>query len=137
MSTAINDALIRDVVSEVLSRLQTSGENGGPASGVRAGKPTVAPMGGADGVFQTVDAAENPFLHGVLRAFDALTGCPVMINTSFNVRGEPPVCHPREAIDGFLHTGMDALALGPFWVEKAALPAALLPAAPPRTFAPD
>lgn len=85
---------------------------------------------------QTVDAAQNPFLHRVLREFEAHTGCPVLINTSFNVRGEPPVCHPREAIEGFLHTGMDALALGPFWLEKSAVPPALLPAQP-RVFAPD
>jgi carbamoyltransferase len=61
-----------------------------------------------------------------------------MINTSFNVRGEPPVCHPREALDGFFATGMDALALGSFLIEKSALPPALVNApAPARTFAPD
>jgi carbamoyltransferase len=87
---------------------------------------------------QTVDRAENPFLHAVLTEFDRLTGCPVMINTSFNVRGEPPVCHPREALDGFFATGMDALALGSFLIEKRALPPALVNAtAPARTFAPD
>ena len=88
---------------------------------------------------QTVDRAENPFLHAVLTEFDRLTGCPVMINTSLNVRGEPPVCHPREAIDGFLATGIDALALGSFLIEKHSLPPALLAAAAatPRRFAPD
>jgi carbamoyltransferase len=86
---------------------------------------------------QTVDRAVNPALHAVLSAFDARTGCPVLVNTSFNVRGEPPVCHPREAIDGFLATGMDALALGPFFIEKRLLPAALLRTAPQRNFAAD
>ena len=103
---------------------------------LRSDIPAVTHVDGSARV-QTVDAAENPFLHAVLSAFDGLTGCPVMINTSFNVRGEPPVCHPREAIEGFLHTGMDALALGPFFIEKSALDPRLLPAEQARTFAPD
>ena len=86
---------------------------------------------------QTVDCAANPALHAVLSAFEARTGCPVLVNTSFNVRGEPPVCHPREAIAGFFATGMDALALGPFFLEKRLLPPDLIPPATPRTFAPD
>ena len=86
---------------------------------------------------QTVDRATHPTLHAVLAAFAARTGCPVLVNTSFNVRGEPPVCHPREAIDGFLATEMDALALGPFFLEKRTLPAGLVRPPPARTFAPD
>ena len=103
---------------------------------IRSTIPAVTHVDGSARV-QTVDSAENPFLHSVLREFDALTGCPVMINTSFNVRGEPPVCHPREAIEDFLHTGMDALALGAFFLEKSAIPPALLPTPTARTFAPD
>jgi carbamoyltransferase len=86
---------------------------------------------------QTVARAENPFLHAVLAEFDRLTGCPVMINTSFNVRGEPPVCHPREALAGFLHTGMEVLALGSYVVEKSAVDPRLLPADAARSFDPD
>jgi carbamoyltransferase len=86
---------------------------------------------------QTVDRRVNPALHSLLTAFDRLTGCPVMINTSFNVRGEPPVGHPREAIACFLDTGIDVLALGNYVVEKSALPAGLLEKRKPRTFAPD
>jgi carbamoyltransferase len=86
---------------------------------------------------QTVDRAANSALHAVLAAFSARTGCPVLVNTSFNVRGEPPVCHPREAVAGFLATEMDALALGPFFVEKRLLASGLVPPAAPRTFAPD
>ncbi|HTL68750.1 MAG TPA: carbamoyltransferase N-terminal domain-containing protein [Lacunisphaera sp.] len=85
---------------------------------------------------QTVDRDVNPALHAVLAAFATRTGCPVLVNTSFNVRGEPPVCHPREALEGFLATEMDALALGPFFVEKSRLPAGFARPAP-RTFAPD
>ncbi len=86
---------------------------------------------------QTVDRVTNPALHAVLTAFAARTGCPVLVNTSFNVRGEPPVGHPREALAGFLATEMDALALGPFFIEKRHLPAGFVRPASPRTFAPD
>jgi carbamoyltransferase len=87
---------------------------------------------------QTVDRATSPVLHAVLAAFAGRTGCPVLVNTSFNVRGEPPVGHPREALEGFLATDMDALALGPFWLEKSALPAHLRDRPrPARIFAPD
>jgi carbamoyltransferase len=87
---------------------------------------------------QTVDETANPFLHAVLSEFARLTGCPVMINTSFNVRGEPPVCHPREALDGFLATGIDALSIGSYFVEKRSLPPGLAPVATTaRRFSPD
>lgn len=88
---------------------------------------------------QTVERAENPALHAVLSVFEQRTGCPVLVNTSFNVRGEPPVCDPHDAIACFLATDMDCLALGPFFVEKRTLPPALRerPAATPQTFAPD
>ena len=86
---------------------------------------------------QTVDATTNPALHALLAAFERRTGCPVLVNTSFNVRGEPPVCHPREALAGFLATDMDALAFGPFYFEKESQPPALRRAPVPREFAPD
>ncbi len=86
---------------------------------------------------QTVDNEVNPTLHAVLSAFERLTGCAVLINTSFNVRGEPPVGHPRDAIAGFLETGMDALAIGGYLLEKRRLPASVLEAVKPRWFAPD
>lgn len=86
---------------------------------------------------QTVEAGTNPFLHAVLSEFGRLTGCPVMINTSFNVRGEPPVCHPAEALDGFLHTEMDVLAMGSFVVEKIRLAPEQIPDRGARIFAPD
>jgi carbamoyltransferase len=86
---------------------------------------------------QTVDAAANPALYAVLSAFFARTGCPVLVNTSFNVRGEPPVGHPRDAIEGFLATDMDSLALGSFFIEKCTLPPALARPAAARIFAAD
>jgi len=61
---------------------------------------------------QTVDRTRNPLLHALLSQFHQQTGCPVMINTSFNVRSEPIVCTPEEAYRCFMMTEMDALALG-------------------------
>src|SRR5205823_441896 len=86
---------------------------------------------------QTVEQPTNPALHAALSAFAARTGCPVLVNTSFNVRGEPPVCHPRDAIEGFLATEMDALAIGPFFIEKKNLPSNFTRPTSARTFAPD
>src|SRR4030095_4714780 len=60
---------------------------------------------------QTVDDTRNPRLARLMRAFFATTGCPVLVNTSFNVRGEPIVCTPQDAYRCFLGTDMDALVL--------------------------
>lgn len=60
---------------------------------------------------QTVHPETNAFLYSVIDEFEKLSGVPVLINTSFNVRGEPIVCTPQEAIFCFLHTGMDVLVL--------------------------
>ncbi|MGC4003408.1 MAG: carbamoyltransferase C-terminal domain-containing protein [Pirellulales bacterium] len=60
---------------------------------------------------QTVDAERNPRYHRLLETFERKTGCPVVINTSFNVRGEPIVCTPSDAYRCFLGTNMDALVL--------------------------
>ena len=67
---------------------------------------------------QTVDPERNPGFHRLLAAFEEETGCPVLINTSFNVRGEPIVCRPGDAIACFLDTGLDLLAIGDFLVWK-------------------
>ena len=60
---------------------------------------------------QTVDEERNPRFYRLLKAFEHLTGCPVLVNTSFNVRGEPIVCSPHEAYRCFLATDMDVLVL--------------------------
>ncbi|MGY0236300.1 carbamoyltransferase family protein [Longispora urticae] len=74
----------------------------------------------ADGTarVQTVSRADNPLYHALISRFDELTGVPMLVNTSFNDNEEPIVCSPEEAVRCFLKTDMDALALGPFWVEK-------------------
>ncbi len=60
----------------------------------------------------------NPRFHQLVSQFYQLTGCPMLVNTSFNVRGEPIVCSPKDAINCFLSTEMDILILGNFWIEK-------------------
>ncbi len=67
---------------------------------------------------QTVDAERNPKFHGLLREFHHLTGCPVLVNTSFNVRGEPIVCTAQDALRCFLATDMDALVLEDYVIHK-------------------
>ena len=67
---------------------------------------------------QSVSAATNPRFHALLRAFEDLTGCPILVNTSFNVRGEPIVCTPSDAYRCFMRTEMDHLVLGPFLLAK-------------------
>ena len=60
---------------------------------------------------QTVDPVRHTKLHRLLKAFEASTGCPVLVNTSFNVRGEPIVCTPEDAYRCFMATNMDALVM--------------------------
>ncbi|MEL7252741.1 MAG: carbamoyltransferase N-terminal domain-containing protein [Pseudomonadota bacterium] len=72
---------------------------------------------------QTVDPEESHTrAAAILKAFHDLTGCPMLVNTSFNVRGEPIVCTPRDAMDCFLNTHMDVLVIGPYLVRRAAQP---------------
>ena len=67
---------------------------------------------------QTINRQQNARYYDLLRAFADRTGVPVLINTSFNTRGEPIVCTPRDAIESFFSTPLDALAIGSFIVEK-------------------
>ncbi len=67
---------------------------------------------------QTVDKNDNPLYYRMLEKFDEKYGCPVIINTSFNVRGEPIVCTPEDAYLCFMRTNMDYLIMGNFLVEK-------------------
>jgi carbamoyltransferase len=80
---------------------------------------------------QTVAPEHHPALHRLLTAFHALTGCPVLINTSFNVRGEPIVASAADAYRCFLATGIDVLVLEDFVLLKAEQPAAHVAAAAP------
>ncbi len=71
---------------------------------------------------QTVHSATNPRYHALLKQFEQLTGCPVLVNTSFNVRGEPIVCTPQEAYQCFMRTEMDYLVLENFLLAKVTQP---------------
>ena len=72
---------------------------------------------------QTVAREDNPRYHALLSEFERLTGCAVIVNTSFNVRGEPIVCTPEDAYRCFLRTEMDYLVLESFLLDKRAQPA--------------
>jgi len=67
---------------------------------------------------QTVRKETNPRYYDLINEFDKMTGCPVIINTSFNVRGEPIVCRPEEAYLCFMRTEMDTLVLENFVLDK-------------------
>ncbi|MGE5197258.1 MAG: carbamoyltransferase [Deltaproteobacteria bacterium] len=67
---------------------------------------------------QTVKRQDNPLYYDVISAFYRKTGCPVIINTSFNVRGEPLVCTPQDAFACFMKTEMDYLMMGSFLLDK-------------------
>jgi len=71
---------------------------------------------------QTVHSATNPVYHTLLSRFHALTGCPVLVNTSFNVRGEPIVCTPQDAYRCFMRTEMDYLVVGSFLLDRRRQP---------------
>jgi carbamoyltransferase len=93
----------------------------------RAAVPAITHHDGTARV-QTVTREENPKYHAMISHFDRLTGVPMVTNTSFNDNEEPIVTSPEDAVRCFLKTGMDALALGDFWIEKpvAAAPVAEL-----------
>ena len=71
---------------------------------------------------QTVSRETSPDYYDLIHEFECLTGCAVLVNTSFNVRGEPIVCSPADAYRCFMRTHLDHLALGPFLLDKAAQP---------------
>lgn len=72
---------------------------------------------------QTVDRATAPRFHELLTAFMNLTGCPVLLNTSFNLRGEPIVCEPLDALLCFIRSDLDALVMEDLVIERSSIPA--------------
>jgi carbamoyltransferase len=71
---------------------------------------------------QTVSRDTSPDYYDLIKAFESLTGCGVLVNTSFNVRGEPIVCTPADAYRCFMRTHIDHLVLGPFLLDKTKQP---------------
>jgi carbamoyltransferase len=86
---------------------------------------------------QTVRREDNPMFHGLISAFASRTQCPLVVNTSFNVRGEPIVCTPADAFACFARTAIDALVIGPFVVHREKQSDACLAAAKSPPITPD
>ncbi len=87
------------------------------AAAVSNALPAVTHVDGSARV-QTVDAITNPEFYALLSAFEERTGCPVLVNTSFNRRGEPIVCNPEDALRCFMNTGMDVLVMNNYVLLK-------------------
>jgi carbamoyltransferase len=79
--------------------------------------PAITHLDGT-GRLQTVEERVNPRYHRLIRTFGQATGVPVVLNTSFNLKGEPIVNTPEEAFRTFARSGMDALVLGDYLIEK-------------------
>ena len=67
---------------------------------------------------QTVDSNTNPRFHALISKFKEKTGCPLIVNTSFNVRGEPIICTPKDAFKCFMGTELDMLVVGDYLLIK-------------------
>ncbi len=102
----------------------------------RSEVPAVTHVDGSARV-QTVRPDIHPRFHRLLSAFHARTGCPMVVNTSFNVRGEPIVLTPEDALRCFFKTDMDLLALGPFLLDKAKQPDGVTIPPPPEADSPS
>jgi carbamoyltransferase len=87
---------------------------------VREGKRVIPSVTHVDNSarLQTVTRDENPLYYDLIREFEKITGVPIVINTSFNVRGEPIVCTPHDAYLCFMRTHMDHLVLGHHLLDK-------------------
>lgn len=86
---------------------------------------------------QTVSRDDNPLYHDMIEEFRKLTGCGLIINTSYNVRGEPIVCSPEDAYRCFMRTNMDYLIMGRFLIDKKQQPPVQIPEDWLKEFAPD
>lgn len=91
---------------------------------VRAEKRHIPAVTHVDGSarLQTVERKDNPLFYDLIGEFDRQTGCPLLINTSFNVRGEPIVCTPHDAFKCFMRTKMDYLVMGSYLLDKKQMP---------------
>ena len=102
----------------------------------KSGIPAVTHLDGSARI-QTVSWKQNPLYYDVINEFYKKTGVPVLINTSFNRRGEPIVCTPQNALDCFLGTNIDNLAIGSFLLDKKDMPDKLIEEAKKQSFSPD
>jgi carbamoyltransferase len=110
--------LVAPVRAEALP-IESRGERARQAEASPLGRCGITHVDGSARV-QTVREDQHAEFYGLLKEFDRQTGCPVLINTSFNVRGEPIVCTPEDAYRCFLATNMDVLVLETSAEERAA-----------------
>ena len=127
-------ASVRDAADSLPATPRATGL--GRLRDVRGPIPAVTHVDGSARV-QTVDPVRAPRFHAILEAFARLTGCPVLANTSFNIRGEPIVHDPADAYRCFMFTDMDVLVLGNRLLRKAAQPPLAGAEAYKRSFRPD
>ncbi len=109
--------LVADVAHRLRKPVDAAVEGLDKLYQIRSELPAITHVDGSARI-QTVDRARNPRYHALITAFEERTGCPVLINTSFNVRGEPIVCSPEDAWRCFMHTDMDVLVMDRFVIEK-------------------
>lgn len=110
--------LVAPVKKDKLINAESSGEKGlDQLKQLRSVVPAITHVDNSARV-QTIDKARNPRFHGILKKFEERTGSPVLINTSFNVRGEPIVRTSEDAYRCFMHTNMDVLVLEDFVLLK-------------------
>jgi carbamoyltransferase len=109
--------LVAPVRADKLRPAPASDKGLGRINAVRSVIPAVTHVDNTARI-QTVDRDRNPRLCELLEAFDRLTGCPVLINTSFNIRGEPIVCTAADAYRCFMATNIDALIVDDFLLLK-------------------
>lgn len=116
--------LTADVISEKRSRISTEDAKKWGIELLKVPRSSIPAVTHVDysARVQTVDAKRAPDYHRIIEAFNALTGCPVIVNTSFNVRGEPIVESPEDAYRCFMRTDMDYLILEDFLLQKDAQP---------------
>jgi carbamoyltransferase len=113
--------LVADVNKKQLKTLSVKQKNStglDKLKAIRSSVPAITHVNNSARI-QTVNQKTNPRYHSIIKAFDKLSGCPVIINTSFNVRGEPIVCTPEDAYACFMRTDMDYLLLGSFLLNKS------------------
>lgn len=101
---------------------------------LRFARSTIAAVTHVDGSarIQTIDSERHGRFRKLLEAFQRRTGCPMLVNTSFNLGWEPIVCTPREAYDAFMSCELDTLCMGPFLVEKSEQRSWVEPGSEPR-----
>lgn len=113
--------LVADVAGNKLKKLDETKEGLEKLYQIRSEIPAVTHVDNSARI-QTVDGVQNPRYFNLIKAFYERTGCPVLINTSFNVRGEPIVCTPEEAYACFMRTEMDVLVIGNYLFKKEEQP---------------